>query len=195
MLFACIQRRRRPYTAFASLLELKMIPTSSWMDSMLMFIPPYNFVFFRVFERLLKYSFSVLHLMLKQKQKWGEKCECKCESIIFQSSLCCRHTTSQLAGQRVGLFSYGSGSAATLYSVRVTQDHTPGETLTHPVGVISTDRRLLLFLLLFKRRSKNHNDTRLFSLLLLLLLFPSSFMVLCLLQVPLSTSLCAASAT
>ncbi len=41
--------------------------------------------------------------------------------------LCCRRTPSQMAGQRVGVFSYGSGFAATLYSLRVTQDHTPGE--------------------------------------------------------------------
>lgn len=67
--------------------------------------------------------------------------------------LCCRHTTSQLAGQRVGVFSYGSGSAATLYSLRVTQDHTPGETLAHLVGFISPDIRLLP-LLLFEREVK-----------------------------------------
>lgn len=40
--------------------------------------------------------------------------------------VCCRQTPSQLAGQRIGVFSYGSGFAATLYSLRVTQDHTPG---------------------------------------------------------------------
>lgn len=59
---------------------------------------------------------------------------------MFPSSRC-RHTTSQLAGQRVGLFSYGSGSAATLYSLRVTQDHTPGETLTRLI----TDTRLFFY--------------------------------------------------
>lgn len=41
--------------------------------------------------------------------------------------MCCRHTPSQIAGQRIGVFSYGSGFAATLYSLRVTQDHTPGK--------------------------------------------------------------------
>lgn len=41
-----------------------------------------------------------------------------------------RHTPQQLAGQRLGVFSYGSGFAATLYSIRVTQDATPG-TCTH----------------------------------------------------------------
>lgn len=41
--------------------------------------------------------------------------------------LCCRQTASQIAGQRIGVFSYGSGFAATLYSLRVTQDHTPGK--------------------------------------------------------------------
>lgn len=41
--------------------------------------------------------------------------------------MCCRNTAAQIAGQRVGVFSYGSGFAATLYSLRVTQDHTPGQ--------------------------------------------------------------------
>lgn len=50
--------------------------------------------------------------------------------------LCCRHTPSQLAGQRVGVFSYGSGFAATLYSLRVTQDHTPGKSVTIPLSCV-----------------------------------------------------------
>uniref|UniRef100_A0A8C5GA08 Hydroxymethylglutaryl-CoA synthase n=1 Tax=Gouania willdenowi TaxID=441366 RepID=A0A8C5GA08_GOUWI len=41
------------------------------------------------------------------------------------ASLIALHTPAQIAGQRVGVFSYGSGFAATLYSLRVTQDHTP----------------------------------------------------------------------
>ncbi|XP_061732838.1 hydroxymethylglutaryl-CoA synthase, cytoplasmic [Nerophis ophidion] len=45
------------------------------------------------------------------------------------ASLIAQHTSSQLAGQRIGLFSYGSGCAATLYSLRVSQDHTPGSAL------------------------------------------------------------------
>ncbi|XP_030579813.1 hydroxymethylglutaryl-CoA synthase, cytoplasmic isoform X2 [Archocentrus centrarchus] len=45
------------------------------------------------------------------------------------ASLIAQHTPSQLAGQRIGVFSYGSGFAATLYSLRVTQDHTPGSSL------------------------------------------------------------------
>uniref|UniRef100_H3CHP0 Hydroxymethylglutaryl-CoA synthase n=1 Tax=Tetraodon nigroviridis TaxID=99883 RepID=H3CHP0_TETNG len=45
------------------------------------------------------------------------------------ASLIAQQTPSQLAGQRIGLFSYGSGFAATLYSIRVTQDHTPGSSL------------------------------------------------------------------
>lgn len=41
----------------------------------------------------------------------------------------CRYSPEQLAGQRISVFSYGSGFAATLYSIRVTQDATPGECL------------------------------------------------------------------
>lgn len=51
---------------------------------------------------------------------------CK-KKIIYICCLCCRHTPSQMAGQRIGVFSYGSGFAATLYSLRVTQDHIPGK--------------------------------------------------------------------
>lgn len=59
------------------------------------------------------------------------------------ASLLAQHTTSQLAGQRVGLFSYGSGSAATLYSIRVTQDHTPGSALDKLVCSLSDMRQRL----------------------------------------------------
>ncbi|KAM4615034.1 hydroxymethylglutaryl-CoA synthase, cytoplasmic isoform 1-T1 [Polymixia lowei] len=45
------------------------------------------------------------------------------------ASVIAQHTPKQLAGQRIGVFSYGSGFAATLYSVRVTQDDTPGSGL------------------------------------------------------------------
>lgn len=38
-----------------------------------------------------------------------------------------RHSPQQLAGKRIGVFSYGSGLAATLYSLKVTQDATPGK--------------------------------------------------------------------
>ncbi|KAF3848682.1 hypothetical protein F7725_015179 [Dissostichus mawsoni] len=47
------------------------------------------------------------------------------------------HSSSQIAGQRVGVFSYGSGFAATLYSIRVTQDHTPGSALDKLVSSLS----------------------------------------------------------
>ncbi|XP_053501570.1 hydroxymethylglutaryl-CoA synthase, cytoplasmic isoform X2 [Ictalurus furcatus] len=43
------------------------------------------------------------------------------------ASILAQFTPQELAGQRIGLFSYGSGFAATLYSIRVTQDATPGE--------------------------------------------------------------------
>ncbi|XP_051539258.1 hydroxymethylglutaryl-CoA synthase, cytoplasmic-like isoform X1 [Myxocyprinus asiaticus] len=45
------------------------------------------------------------------------------------ASVLAQHTPQQLAGQRIGVFSYGSGFAATLYSIRVTQDATPGSAL------------------------------------------------------------------
>lgn len=45
------------------------------------------------------------------------------------ASVLAQHTAQQLAGQRIGLFSYGSGFAATLYSISVTQDATPGSVL------------------------------------------------------------------
>lgn len=38
-----------------------------------------------------------------------------------------RYSPQQLAGKRIGVFSYGSGLAATLYSLKVTQDATPGQ--------------------------------------------------------------------
>lgn len=42
-------------------------------------------------------------------------------------SLLHRYSPQQLAGKRIGVFSYGSGLAATLYSLKVTQDATPGK--------------------------------------------------------------------
>ncbi|XP_009887837.1 PREDICTED: hydroxymethylglutaryl-CoA synthase, cytoplasmic-like isoform X2 [Charadrius vociferus] len=45
------------------------------------------------------------------------------------ASLLAQYSPEQLAGQRISMFSYGSGFAATLYSIRVTQDATPGSAL------------------------------------------------------------------
>ncbi|XP_065096596.1 hydroxymethylglutaryl-CoA synthase, cytoplasmic isoform X1 [Paramisgurnus dabryanus] len=45
------------------------------------------------------------------------------------ASVLAQQTRQQLAGQRIGVFSYGSGFAATLYSIKVTQDATPGSAL------------------------------------------------------------------
>ncbi|XP_074021510.1 hydroxymethylglutaryl-CoA synthase, cytoplasmic-like isoform X2 [Numenius arquata] len=45
------------------------------------------------------------------------------------ASLLAQYSAEQLAGQRISVFSYGSGFAATLYSIRVTQDATPGSAL------------------------------------------------------------------
>ncbi|KAK5878461.1 hypothetical protein CesoFtcFv8_023861 [Champsocephalus esox] len=53
------------------------------------------------------------------------------------ASLIATHSSAQIAGQRVGVFSYGSGFAATLYSIRVTQDHTPGSALDKLVSSLS----------------------------------------------------------
>ncbi|KAH0627920.1 hypothetical protein JD844_008491 [Phrynosoma platyrhinos] len=41
------------------------------------------------------------------------------------ASLLAQYSPQQLAGQRIGVFSYGSGFAATLYSIKVSQDATP----------------------------------------------------------------------
>ncbi|XP_028661366.1 hydroxymethylglutaryl-CoA synthase, cytoplasmic isoform X2 [Erpetoichthys calabaricus] len=45
------------------------------------------------------------------------------------ASVLAQYTPQQLAGKRIGVFSYGSGFAATLYSIRVTQDATPDSSL------------------------------------------------------------------
>lgn len=47
--------------------------------------------------------------------------------LIKSCHLMRRYSPQQLAGQRIGVFSYGSGFAATLYSIKVSQDATPGE--------------------------------------------------------------------
>lgn len=95
-----------------------------------------NAVFASTHQRMLE-SITDCPKTIRGERVW------KCASIVFWSFCCRRHSTSQLAGQRVGLFSYGSGSAATLYSLRVTQDHTPGETPPHPYW-----RRLFFYPLL-----------------------------------------------
>ncbi|XP_017520810.2 hydroxymethylglutaryl-CoA synthase, cytoplasmic isoform X2 [Manis javanica] len=45
------------------------------------------------------------------------------------ASVLAQYSPQQLAGKRIGMFSYGSGLAATLYSLKVTQDATPGSAL------------------------------------------------------------------
>ncbi|XP_072272769.1 hydroxymethylglutaryl-CoA synthase, cytoplasmic [Pyxicephalus adspersus] len=45
------------------------------------------------------------------------------------ASVLAQYSPQELAGQRIGVFSYGSGFAATLYSIKVTQDATPGSSL------------------------------------------------------------------
>ena len=45
-----------------------------------------------------------------------------------------RNSVENLAGKRVALFSYGSGLAATMFSIRITQDIGPDSPLTHLVA-------------------------------------------------------------
>ncbi|XP_030048956.1 hydroxymethylglutaryl-CoA synthase, cytoplasmic isoform X2 [Microcaecilia unicolor] len=45
------------------------------------------------------------------------------------AAILAQYSPEQLAGQKIGVFSYGSGFAASLYSLRVTQDATPGSSL------------------------------------------------------------------
>lgn len=53
------------------------------------------------------------------------------------ASVIAQHSPQELAGQRIGVFSYGSGFAATLYSIRVTQDATPGSSLDRLTSSLS----------------------------------------------------------
>ncbi|KAG8456662.1 hypothetical protein GDO86_002445 [Hymenochirus boettgeri] len=45
------------------------------------------------------------------------------------ASVLAQYSPQELAGQRIGVFSYGSGFAATLYSIKVSQDAMPGSSL------------------------------------------------------------------
>ncbi|XP_027722485.1 hydroxymethylglutaryl-CoA synthase, mitochondrial [Vombatus ursinus] len=53
------------------------------------------------------------------------------------ASLLSQHTAQQLAGTRIGAFSYGSGLAASLFSIQVSQDATPGSPLDKLVSSVS----------------------------------------------------------
>ncbi|XP_034752233.1 hydroxymethylglutaryl-CoA synthase, cytoplasmic [Etheostoma cragini] len=80
------------------------------------------------------------------------------------ASLIAQQTASQLAGQRIGVFSYGSGFAATLYSLRVTQDHTPGSGLDKLVSSLSDlkvrlDSRQKVSPAVFSENMKLREDT------------------------------------
>lgn len=39
----------------------------------------------------------------------------------------CRYSAKQLAGSRIGVFSYGSGLAASMFSLKVSQNSAPGK--------------------------------------------------------------------
>uniref|UniRef100_A0A5F9CMG2 Hydroxymethylglutaryl-CoA synthase n=1 Tax=Oryctolagus cuniculus TaxID=9986 RepID=A0A5F9CMG2_RABIT len=53
------------------------------------------------------------------------------------ASLLSHHSAQELAGSRIGAFSYGSGLAASLFSFRVSQDASPGSPLEKLVSSIS----------------------------------------------------------
>ncbi|XP_074858816.1 hydroxymethylglutaryl-CoA synthase, mitochondrial [Carettochelys insculpta] len=53
------------------------------------------------------------------------------------ASLLAQHSAQQLAGSRIGAFSYGSGLAASLFSMRVAQDAAPGSPLDKLVSSLS----------------------------------------------------------
>lgn len=53
------------------------------------------------------------------------------------SAVLAQRSAKQLAGQRIGLFSYGSGFAATLYSLRVSQDAAPDSPLDKLVSSLA----------------------------------------------------------
>ena len=49
----------------------------------------------------------------------------------------CRNTLSTIAGKRVVLFSYGSGLASSMFSLRVSEDTAPGSDLDKLVSSLS----------------------------------------------------------
>ncbi|XP_058158940.1 hydroxymethylglutaryl-CoA synthase, mitochondrial [Dasypus novemcinctus] len=53
------------------------------------------------------------------------------------ASLLAHHSAQDLAGSRIGAFSYGSGLAASLFSLRVSQDASPGSPLEKLVSSVS----------------------------------------------------------
>ncbi|KAM6217711.1 hydroxymethylglutaryl-CoA synthase, mitochondrial [Rhynchocyon petersi] len=53
------------------------------------------------------------------------------------ASLLSQHSAQELAGSRIGAFSYGSGMAASLFSLRVSQDASPGSPLQKLVSSVS----------------------------------------------------------
>ncbi|XP_037682173.1 hydroxymethylglutaryl-CoA synthase, mitochondrial [Choloepus didactylus] len=53
------------------------------------------------------------------------------------ASLLSQHSAQDLAGSRIGAFSYGSGLAASLFSLRVSQDASPGSPLEKLVSSVS----------------------------------------------------------
>uniref|UniRef100_A0A8C0WP41 Hydroxymethylglutaryl-CoA synthase n=1 Tax=Castor canadensis TaxID=51338 RepID=A0A8C0WP41_CASCN len=53
------------------------------------------------------------------------------------ASLLSHHSAQELAGSRIGAFSYGSGLAASLFSFRVSQDASPGSPLEKLVSSVS----------------------------------------------------------
>lgn len=48
----------------------------------------------------------------------------------------CSHSAQDLAGSRIGAFSYGSGLAASFFSFRASQDASPGESVFYQVLLV-----------------------------------------------------------
>lgn len=48
----------------------------------------------------------------------------------------CSHSAQELAGSRIGAFSYGSGLAASFFSFRASQDASPGESVFLPGALV-----------------------------------------------------------
>jgi len=58
-------------------------------------------------------------------------------------SLLMCNTASELSGKRIGLFSYGSGLASSMFSISVTSDSAPGSNLHKLIGNLSNVKTLL----------------------------------------------------
>ncbi|XP_039340469.1 hydroxymethylglutaryl-CoA synthase, mitochondrial isoform X2 [Mauremys reevesii] len=88
------------------------------------------------------------------------------QSGLYKGLQAFRYSAQQLAGSRIGAFSYGSGLAASLFSMRVSQDAAPGSPLDKLVSSLSDlqtrlDARKCVppeeFAEIMKQREKSHH--------------------------------------